>query len=69
MSDSSNACDTHASAAMNDVWTWDFIHDRTIYLARIDNDDLLEAANAVPELLSKCFFSQLLKFVHVFADE
>ena len=28
--DSSNACDKRSSVAMNDVWTWDFIHDRLV---------------------------------------
>ena len=28
--DSSNACDKRAAACRNDVWTWDFIHDRTV---------------------------------------
>ncbi len=27
--DSSNACDKRMATAKNDVWTWDFIHDRT----------------------------------------
>lgn len=26
--DSSNACDKRAATAKNDVWTWDFVHDR-----------------------------------------
>ena len=28
--DSSNACDKRAATCRNDVWTWDFIHDRTV---------------------------------------
>lgn len=28
--DASNACDKRAAHAPNDVWTWDFIHDRTV---------------------------------------
>jgi len=28
--DSSNACDKRAALGRNDVWTWDFIHDRTV---------------------------------------
>ncbi len=28
--DSSNACDKRAATSRNDVWTWDFIHDRTV---------------------------------------
>lgn len=30
MGDSSNACDKRAATCHNDVWTWDFIHDRTV---------------------------------------
>jgi len=28
--DSANACDKRVAASRNDVWTWDFIHDRTV---------------------------------------
>jgi len=28
--DASNACDKRAATCRNDVWTWDFIHDRTV---------------------------------------
>ncbi len=28
--DASNACDTRAATGPNDVWTWDFIHDRLV---------------------------------------
>ena len=28
--DSSNACDKRTALGRNDVWTWDFIHDRTV---------------------------------------
>jgi transposase InsO family protein len=28
--DSSNACDKRAATCRNDVWSWDFIHDRTV---------------------------------------
>ncbi len=28
--DSANACDKRAAAKKDDVWTWDFIHDRTV---------------------------------------
>lgn len=28
--DSSNACDKRSATVRNDVWTWDFIHDRTM---------------------------------------
>ena len=28
--DSSNACDKRVATKKNDVWTWDFIHDRTV---------------------------------------
>lgn len=28
--DASNACDKRTANAPNDVWTWDFIHDRTV---------------------------------------
>jgi transposase InsO family protein len=28
--DASNACDKRAATRRNDVWTWDFIHDRTV---------------------------------------
>lgn len=28
--ESANACDKRAATARNDVWTWDFIHDRTV---------------------------------------
>ena len=28
--DSSNACDKRTALHRNDVWTWDFIHDRTV---------------------------------------
>ena len=30
LGDASNACDKRAATAKNDVWTWDFIHDRTV---------------------------------------
>lgn len=30
MGDSVNACDKRAAMCRNDVWSWDFIHDRTV---------------------------------------
>ena len=30
MGDAGNACDKRAATSRNDVWTWDFIHDRTV---------------------------------------
>lgn len=30
LGDSSNACDKRVATAPNEVWTWDFIHDRTV---------------------------------------
>lgn len=40
--DASNACDKRVATAMNDVWTWDFIYDRTVNGRQIKCLDILD---------------------------
>jgi transposase InsO family protein len=39
---SSNACDKRAATERNDVWTWDFIHDRTVDGRQLKCLDILD---------------------------
>ncbi len=48
--DSSNACDKRMGTAKNDVWTWDFIHDRTA------DGSQLKCLDNVPSLVKLCIF-------------
>jgi putative transposase len=38
----SNACDKRKATAKNDVWTWDFIHDRTVDGRQLKHLDILD---------------------------
>jgi len=46
--EASNACDQRAATARNDVWTWDFIHDRLV------NGQALKCLSIVDEYTREC---------------
>ena len=48
MGNSSNACDKRVATQQNDVWTWDFIHDRTV------DGRQLKCLNILDEFTREC---------------
>lgn len=48
LGEGANACDKRAPEAMNDVWTWDFIHDS------LTNGDAIKAFVLVDEFTRRC---------------